>query len=139
MIRSGGKFTMLPAMAALVLMGAGPLHARQVVHDKFLVESEDAQSCIDCHYGAENDSKISRCPENCMVHPELSHPVVKKYPPRGKEEEYVPIKELRKTGLIKLQDGMMTCISCHDLANNIPYHTVVEDRGTQLCKLCHIR
>lgn len=139
MRRSGGKFTMLLAMAALVLMGTYPLHAVEVVHYKFLVDSEDAQKCVDCHYGQENDSKTSRCPKNCMIDPGSSHPVAKKYPPRGKEKEYISLKELRETGLIKLQDGKITCISCHDVANNIPYHTVVEDRGTQLCRLCHIR
>ncbi|MBU0910011.1 MAG: hypothetical protein KKA54_06450 [Proteobacteria bacterium] len=139
MMSSGRKFAMVLTVAGLVLMGAYPLHAREVVHYKLLVDSEDAQKCISCHYGQENDSKNSRCSKNCMIDPGSSHPVAKKYPPRGKEKEYIPLKELRKTGLIKLQDGTITCISCHDVANNIAYHTVVEDRGTQLCKLCHIR
>lgn len=139
MMNAGRKFTMLLTMAGLVLIGAHPLQARQVVHYKFLVESEDTRSCIDCHYRQEDDDKNNRCPKNCMVDPASSHPVAKKYPPRGKEKEYVPLKELRKTGLIRLEAGKVTCISCHDVANNIEYHTVVEDRGTHLCKLCHIR
>lgn len=132
------KFSMVLTMAGLVLMGAYPLHARQVGHYKFLVESENPQSCIDCHYGEEGEAN-SRCPKNCSIDPETSHPIAKKYPPRGKEKEYIPIKEIRKQGLVKLHDGKITCISCHDVANNISYHTVVEDRGTYLCKLCHIR
>ncbi|MCK9295190.1 MAG: hypothetical protein M0P70_08890 [Desulfobulbaceae bacterium] len=139
MMSSGRKFAMILTMTGLVLMGTYPLHARQVGHYKFLVESEDPQRCIDCHYGQEDDSKNSPCPKNCLVDPASSHPVAKKYPPRGKEKEYIPLKELRKTGLVKLQDGKITCVSCHDVANNIAYHTVVEDRGTHLCKLCHIR
>ena len=139
MMNSGRISVMLLMVAGLVLMGVYPLHARQVMHYKFQVESEDVQKCIDCHYGLENDSKNSRCSKNCMIDPGSSHPIAKKYPPKGKEKQYIPIKQLRKTGLVKLQDGKITCLSCHDLTNNIPYHTVVEDRGTRLCKLCHIR
>jgi len=138
MMRSGGKFAMLLAMAGLVVVGAAPVQPVEVVHYKLLVDSEDAEKCVSCHYG-EEDSKAGTCGNNCLIDPGSSHPVTKKYPPRGKEKEYIPIKQLRETGLIKLQDGMITCISCHDLTNHIPYHTVVEDRGTTLCKLCHIR
>jgi hypothetical protein len=138
MMRSGGKFGMLMGMAGLVLTGALPLHAVEVMHYKSLVDSEDAEKCVACHYGQE-DSKVSTCVNKCLIDPELSHPVAEKYPPRGKEDEYVPIDQLRETGLIKLTDGRITCISCHDVANNLPYHVVVEDWGTQLCRLCHIR
>jgi hypothetical protein len=69
MMRSGGKFGMLMGMAGLVLTGALPLHAVEVMQYKSLVDPEDAGKCVVCHYGQE-DSKVSTCVNKCLIDPE---------------------------------------------------------------------
>ncbi|MBI5557710.1 MAG: hypothetical protein HY885_08740 [Deltaproteobacteria bacterium] len=133
---------LLAVMVQFFLMGALQSRAAEVGHYGTAVNPADPDQCLDCHYQEatkEGKPGARGCSNGCLVDPGLSHPVAKKYPPRGKEAEYVPLDDIEKTGIIKLSRGKVTCVSCHDLANDNAYHVVVEDGGTALCKLCHIR
>lgn len=56
------------------------------------------------------------------------------YPPAGKEMSYATIASLENAGS-SLEDGMITCISCHDLSKPPPH---IIKSGNDLCLICHI-
>jgi len=64
--------------------------------------------------------------------------MMKRYPPRGKEAQYAPTTVIQARG-IKLENGHVTCNSCHDLRNASLNHLVMENTGSKLCLTCHLR
>jgi hypothetical protein len=153
------KLGLLLVMVSVVLPGISPLYAVKevvldwesvppkqeptqvflhgVMHYDSLVDPSDLEQCINCHY-RKYKSKTRLCVKRCMDDPgAVHHPVFKKYPPDRKEAEYFPVAKLEKGGIIKFQNGTITCLSCHDVANNIPYHLVMDNRESRFCKLCH--
>jgi hypothetical protein len=123
----------VPAQAPARILVSGAIH-----HDA-LVDPRDVEKCIDCHY-RKHKSKPRACASKCLDDPgAVHHPVFSKYPPDRKEAEYVPIATLEKNGIVKFQNSRMTCLTCHNVANNLPYHLIIEDRESRFCRLCHIR
>lgn len=112
------------------------LYAQEVPHHDFVVDNNDPGECLSCHDGAVA-SNIFPCTENCLLDRSASHSVFKKYPPAGRETEFAPLAQLEANG-IRLTNGEVTCISCHNLTNQRPLHLVMEDQR-QLCVTCHIR
>lgn len=155
------KAGLLLAAVSLVLAEILPLHAAEevvldwdpvpqqqeptqvllhgVIHHESLVNPHDVEKCINCHY-RKHKSKTGICASQCLDDLGVTHhPVFRKYPPDRKEAEYVPVAKLEKAGIVKLQNNRMTCLSCHDVSNDLPFHLVIEDRESRFCKLCHIR
>ncbi|MBI4793676.1 MAG: hypothetical protein HY789_13320 [Deltaproteobacteria bacterium] len=110
-----------------------------VIHHDSLVNPHDVEKCINCHY-RKHKSKTGICASRCLDDLGVTHhPVFRKYPPDRKAAEYVPVAKLEKGGIVQLQNNTMTCLSCHDVSNSLPFHLVIEDRESRFCKLCHIR
>ena len=122
----------------IILIGNISLNAQEVLHNDNLVDSNDPKGCLTCHNGtiARNISPCTKV--SCLLDPRSSHPVFKKYPPAGKESDYAPSSQVEAAG-IKLKNGEVTCISCHNLMNQQEFHLVMENNDSRLCKTCHIR
>lgn len=84
------------------------------------------RDCLGCHEKAEGDTI---CLGDYCLNGRS------KYPPVGKEKAYASLSELGKADCM-LEDGRVSCLSCHDLTKPAPH--VIRD-GHQLCLICHIR
>jgi predicted CXXCH cytochrome family protein len=130
---------MSPSFLLSMLLGflfvASPAFAEKVNHHGNAVETEGtAESCIACH-----DGSVAGNTAFCTVKCDFStpHSIRKKYPPSGKEASYAPVGAVKAKG-IRIVNGMVTCISCHDLKNRVVDHLILDDKG-RLCAICHIR
>jgi hypothetical protein len=118
-----------------VLIAASPAIAEKVEHHGNAVEAEGtAGSCISCH-----DGSIARNVSFCTIKCDFStpHAIMKKYPPRGKKVFYAPRAVVKAKG-VRIVNGMVTCISCHNLKNPARRHLILDEKG-RLCSICHIR
>ena len=128
--KKGKKHRLLkPVMiaAALSLSFALLLYAAEVSHNVMMVESEgSAADCLKCH----GKSSSVR-----------SHKILVVYPPPGRGKAFKPLADVLKAG-IKLENGMVTCISCHNLLNSNKNHFAVETNNSgyaqKLCYACHL-
>jgi hypothetical protein len=112
--------------AVLSFCGNNPLHQSQAAGVLTM------QECLKCH-----NSMVGRTISVCLGSECLytrSHSIMHRYPPPGKEKGYAPVQEILDAGCI-LEDGKVTCLSCHDLTKPPP-HTIRE--GDKLCLICHI-
>lgn len=55
------------------------------------------------------------------------------YPPSGREREFAAPAEIAGSGAM-LEEGQVTCLSCHDLTKASPH---VIRQGFKLCSVCH--
>lgn len=91
-----------------------------------------AEQCLACHSGASSTRPVSIClTDHCIYKNE--HPVLRCYPTSGKELEFATVAEIKQAGCV-LQDGKITCLSCHNLTRPIPR---LIRNGDQLCYICH--
>lgn len=114
----GAFFILVAGCCWLALSGAA--RAERILHHGLEVESEGADKCLACHDGAVGPN-ITPCTNSCAVGSAASHPVARSYPPPGKEAGYRPLAEVVRAG-VRLQEGKITCLSCHDLTKNWKYH-----------------
>lgn len=103
-----------------------------VPHHGTVVESvASSRECLACHDGsmatAVSTCLNGRCP---LGGP---HPVDVPYPPPGSSSEY------RSTPGVRLLNGQVVCISCHNLENPRPGHPIVDFATTNICLMCHIK
>lgn len=124
-------------MATITTLGIAFLYAAEVSHHGMMVESEGTTvDCLKCHDG----SKELR-PGRGKIAPTRSHKVLVKYPPPGRGNAFKPLAVVLKAG-IKFENGMITCISCHDLNNMNKNHFAVETNNSgyaqKLCYTCHL-
>lgn len=133
------KLTGLVLVWAMVFLAFGHLlQAQEVPHHGSLVDMDDPKECLTCHDGAVAGNVVP-CPKTgCALNSKFSHSVFRKYPPAGKESDFHPSFRVRAAG-ITLKNDQVTCISCHDLANQDEYHLVMANSRSQLCRTCHIR
>jgi hypothetical protein len=119
-------FMVLSGGAILSFCGNNPLHQSQAAGVLTMKE------CLSCHNGMVGRA-ISVCLGNeCMY--TRNHSIMGSYPPHGKERAYASVKEIQDAGCI-LEDGKVTCLSCHDLTKPPPH--IIRD-GDRLCFICHI-
>src|SRR6266540_3005212 len=99
------------------------LPAQSLHHDMPIDSAEDSAFCLDCHDGLK-----AELAGYCTVDQRFNSPHVLfiPYPPPGREVEFRPLKFLQTAG-IRLMNGRITCISCHNLANPKKPHLVVEN------------
>jgi len=120
-------------LAALV--AASPAFAKRVEHHGNTVEANGtADICISCHDGM-LAQQVAICTVKCDF--TTPHSIMKQYPPHGQRDSYASVSEVNAKGL-KIVNGMVTCISCHDLKKQARFHLRVDDRG-RLCVICHIK
>lgn len=134
----GEARTVLAVLAALALLeaGGGVSRAEKIEHYGAMVDRRaGVDECTACH-----DGSIARdavyCLEECSFM--TPHSVMRRYPPQGREAAYRPAESLSEAG-IELVDGMVVCVSCHNLSNPPPYHLAVDNRASRLCLACHIQ
>lgn len=112
------------------------LRAEQVPHNGLMVDANSsANECLSCH-----DGVLAKHVSFCKVRCDFSggHSLMKRYPPAGKAAEYAPASLVIAKG-IKLENGHVTCNSCHDLRKSTPDYLVIENTNSRLCLTCHIR
>ena len=56
------------------------------------------------------------------------------YPPAGKEDDFADVAAVKQAGSV-LEDGRVSCLTCHDLTKPPP-HLIRE--GYKVCLICHI-
>ncbi|MHB8844466.1 MAG: cytochrome c3 family protein [Nitrospirota bacterium] len=122
-------------LASAVLCSPAPARAEFVSHHNTTVDADSPpQDCISCHDGSVA-KHVSFCTVRCNF--SGSHSMMKHYPPAGQSSRYAPAAAVQARG-IKLQNGQVTCISCHNLRNPSPGHLVMDNAGSRLCLSCHI-
>jgi len=99
--------------------------------DSFSVE------CLSCHDGVISKMETVKIKGGDFKHGiGLSHPVGVEYPQDGgRKNDYVPISALPKE--LKLFDGKIGCLTCHNPYGNKNNHLVMENRRSALCLACH--
>jgi predicted CXXCH cytochrome family protein len=110
--------------------------AEPVAHHGMKVDADSpADRCISCH-----DGSVAHIVSYCTVKCDFStaHSLFKTYPPRNRTTEFAAVAAVTAKG-IKLQNGQVTCVSCHNLRNPGENHLVVDGTKTDLCRICHIR
>lgn len=123
------------ALAALCSLEPADARAEVVSHHSTMVEANGpVQDCISCHDGSAA-KHVSFCTVRCDF--SGGHSVLKRYPPAGKAAHYAPAAAVRARG-VKLENGMVTCISCHDLRNTSRDHLIMDNAGSRLCLVCHL-
>ena len=90
------------------------------------------QDCLKCHSGSPGKA-VSICLGNECLYSK-SHSLMHNYPPTGKSRDYAALQDVEKAGCV-LEDGKVTCLSCHDLTKPQP-HLIQE--GDKLCTICHL-
>jgi predicted CXXCH cytochrome family protein len=119
----------------IVLSGAPSAIADKVGHHGNTVDADGtAESCISCHDGS-IAGNISFCTVKCDFR--TPHVIMKKYPPTGKKASYASVTEVTAKG-VRIVNGKVTCVSCHNLRNDGRYH-LVKDERRRLCAICHIK
>lgn len=104
-------------------------------HGLAVAVASDYWECLSCHDGMLAPA-VLYCTGNCDF--KASHSIMRVYPPYGREKEYVPVEDVLAAG-VRLFQGRIGCISCHNLENKNRYHLVVETSGSKLCYTCHRR
>lgn len=106
----------------------------RVVHHGQVVDNNGGPSdCITCHDGLTAPT-AHFCTVECGFG--TSHSVFKEYPPMSKENSYIPAESLQEKG-IRLFDGKVSCVSCHDLRKTTKFHLIMDNNGSALCFSCH--
>ena len=109
--------------------------AEQVEHHGVMVNADGrARDCINCHDGSRAHIVVY-CTVQCDF--STAHSLFKHYPPRKDRGKYASAAAVAAKG-IKLLNGKITCISCHDLRNPDKDHLVGSNSKKNLCLICHI-
>lgn len=117
--------------SALIYSSPG---AEELEHHGVMANSEsNAYECLSCHDGQVGSPvHMSTKPGNIFC----DHPINMDYPPTKKEAYYLPLESVTDAG-IKLMNGQVTCISCHNLKNPEKAHLAVPLDNSNLCFVCH--
>ena len=108
--------------------------AEKIAHFGVIVEDTGSPyDCIACHDGL-IASQVHFCTVECGFG--TSHSISKEYPPRLDENAYAPTESLQKKG-IRLFNGKVSCVSCHDLNKSTKDLLIVDNGGSNLCYSCH--
>ncbi|GAW67854.1 cytochrome C [Geoanaerobacter pelophilus] len=134
MVKVGKVQVALVLSVAIAIVGIASLLPTQanLAHQTRASGILTAEECLACHSGAASRKPVSIClTDHCLYTNE--HPVLRPYPPYGKDFDFASVAEITEAGCV-LQDGKITCLSCHDLTKPPPH---LIKKGDQLCYLCH--
>lgn len=132
---------LLVAVSALIVTenvckaGVRPL----VIHFGELVDNESGSAdCLACHDGTiAKGVEFQNWSHQSSSNPLSSHPVEVTYPSEWSGKSFAPSSEIGKSG-IRLIDGKVSCISCHDLRlQKRDYLLPVTMNHSGLCFACH--
>lgn len=146
----GGQviIVMLSALYLPASHAAGVIHnrfrvnnealAEGVLHNGFTVSKKASVSdCLNCHDGSIAKVVPVCMAESCFQTPG-SHPVDTPYPPVKERNMYMSAAIVKAAG-ITLVNGLVTCVSCHNLANPGQFYLAIEIDRSKLCLTCHIK
>lgn len=122
-------------LAFLLNLPKDGVSAERVAHYGQMVENNGGPNdCIVCH-----DGLIAPDAHYCTVECGFgaSHSIFKEYPPRSKEGSYAPVESLQEKGM-RLFNGKVSCVSCHDLRKSTKYHLIMDNSRSALCFSCHL-
>jgi hypothetical protein len=123
-------------VAGVLALGLIPAFAIEVDHHGSPGDTDGtAAYCLSCHDGS-GGKKIMVCSTACL-HPN-THKMLIPYPPPAKKG-FATLEAVLAAGL-KLEEGMITCITCHDLTNPLRHHFAVDATpyAQKLCYVCHL-
>lgn len=121
---------------SLALLLPVPAHSALVPHHSFMVNNDGRSAeCLACHDGA-SLHPVAICTVQCSFRD--PHIIDTPYPPPDKFDSYVPPPVAESWG-IRFPDGLVSCISCHNLLNPAPGHLAISNEGSRLCLACHIQ
>ena len=113
-----------------------PAYAQTVLHHGHRIPTEmRADGCLACHDGS-SAKVIVYCTVLCDF--STAHSMFKPYPPLQHYNEFAPTATVRAQG-IRLENGRVTCISCHDMQNPAGAHLVGKTNSENICIICHVR
>jgi len=107
--------------------------------------------CLSCHDGTIASEIVGGGDDDfyaagAVVNPQRDHPVGVRYPPIQRDgsalrRDYAPVAKLESEGAIKLPNGRVECVSCHDPHNSLGIRgmLVKSDRRSALCLSCHLK
>lgn len=107
--------------------------------------------CLSCHDGTIASEIVGGGDDDfyaagAQVNPQRDHPVGVRYPPIQRNgsslrREYANVAKLESEGAIKLPNGRVECVSCHDPHNSLGIRgmLVKSDRRSALCLSCHLK
>ncbi len=112
--------------------------------------ADSTRLCLSCHDGALASEVVGGGADagliaaGALINPRRDHPVGVAYPLTGRlsgrtRREFVPIARLQSEGAVRLIDGRVECISCHDPHNALGYDKMLvkPNRRSALCLSCH--
>jgi len=125
----------LALATVLLALSISTPRAEKIIHHGVIADSEgNVFDCLSCHDGlVATEIKLSTKIGNYFC----NHPVNRDYPPAGKIDAYKPEEQVTSAG-IKLVNGQVSCISCHNLNNREKYQLAVPLDNSNLCFSCHI-
>lgn len=134
--RSGFLNVVLITATVAAAFGLALLSADELDHHGRTVNGEgSAADCLTCHDGSNQPRRKG------LISPPRSHKVLIKYPPPGRGNAFKPLQEVLAAGM-KFENGMVTCISCHDLnnrnKNQLAFETNLSGYAQKLCYVCHL-
>lgn len=113
------------------------LHAELLDHHGRQADNEGSTAyCMTCHDGS-SARKVIVCTTTCTIN---VHKSMIAYPPPGRVRDFAQQQDVLAAG-VKLEDGKIGCISCHDLRNTQKFQFAVDTTpfAKKLCHACHIR
>jgi hypothetical protein len=128
------KYITVVGFAIVFILSAAGARAQEIKHHGTLVDEEGTHDgCLACHDGS-MARRADVCTFNCSS--STPHSILKRYPPRGKKRFYASRQDVAAKG-VRIVNGTLTCISCHNLRNPAKGHLVVDGQGRH-CTICHI-
>ncbi|MCK4658260.1 MAG: cytochrome c3 family protein [Phycisphaerae bacterium] len=125
-------------------MVVGVAHVKEDTHSDRRPGLLDADSrrCLECHDGVNANEAANTTPWNrgpgCLGDKRRNHPVGVRYSDRPSPQRSV---QLRPVALlpanVRLPDGQVSCVSCHDLYATDQRRLTVPIEGSALCFTCH--
>ncbi len=102
----------------------------------------DSRRCMACHDGVGADEAVNSTVWNRGSSPlddrRRNHPIGVSYPSHTPRNYGVPFRPISMLPAgIRLPDGKVSCVSCHDLYASDRHHLSVPIEGSALCFACH--
>jgi hypothetical protein len=129
---ASSRLVLSVTLTALSGLGVALCFATDNPYHVSAVGALSMQECMNCHDKGSQKRVVICLGDNCLY--SQSHSLMHRYPPRGNESRYAPVSDIEKAGCI-LENGKVSCLSCHDLTKPAP-HLILE--GDKLCQICHI-
>lgn len=125
-------------VAVLCFFAVSPAFSLEYVkHKKFVVDADGLMvDCLSCHNGTKAPA-VTNC-QNGMCRIYANHIVAVLYPPIDGPEKYAPLTAIYNKGMA-LENGRITCITCHNLREKHRFQLRVYPERSELCLTCHLK